>query len=360
MGKYALENYSPYENYKIRPLPLRNAEANPGRGQYHLVELSWEELEPCRGKYDLTPLKAALSEVPNPILLLKQAAPSWAKENGEECFAHVIRRAASVLKKEDVLGVVISTESGSRIIWDAYLEAFTEIPLLADLEKEELLGYLKEREKPFGLLVNCGEDNWIECCERFAEYRLSNTWEQLPVFLHIKEETPGPNIRRESLRWHAALSNRAMDIGYDFTVRRLAYPKKAASKGALPVRFWLVNQGSSPCYLEYSFKLRLEREKERHEFTLKIDTGTWKQGDITHNEIIPLPVLPEGEYLVSSGVFFSGGSPMRLNLKGQEKDGFYRLGTLEVCQETAVDLAHAWDGFYPDGYYPLEDPKVPD
>jgi len=25
-----------------------------------------------------------------------------------------------------------------------------------------------------------------------------------------------------------------------------------------------------------------------------------------------------------------------------------------------MDLAHAWEDFYPEGYYPLEDPKVPD
>ncbi|SHO48391.1 DUF4832 domain-containing protein [Anaerocolumna xylanovorans] len=360
MGKYALEHYSPYETYKIRPLPLPKAPANPGRGQYHLVELAWKELEPDRGKYDLIHLKKELSKVHNPVLLIKQTPPSWLKEGKEECFAHLIRRMASALKKEELIGIVVSTEGDEQRVWDAYLEASVGFPLLVDPNQETLVRYFKEMGRPFGLIVNCREDNWIDCCEKFAEYGLSNAWERMPVLLHIEEEIPGPGILRESLRWHAALSNRPMDIGYDFTIRRLTYPKKIAAEGALPVRFWLVNKGSAPCYQEYDFKLCLKGEKERYEFVLNIDRSVWKQGDITHNEIVSLTTLPKGEYILSAGIFFSDGSPMQLDIQAEENGGFYRMGTVEVCQETAVDLVHVWDGFYPDGYYPLEDPKLPD
>ncbi|SHL73579.1 protein of unknown function [Anaerocolumna jejuensis DSM 15929] len=361
MGKYALEHYSPYETYKIRPtsVPHSKSTVNPGRGQYRLVELTWEELEPHRGIYDLDRLKEALAEVHNPVLSIKQVVPSWLKKGSEEGFIHLIRRIASALSDEKLIGVAVSTEEGSPGIWDAYLEAFEGIPLLVDLEQEALLRYLKEKEYPFGLIVNCGEDNWISCCEKFAEYRLQNAWQRMPVLLQIEEEM-GENIRRESLRWHAGLSSCPMDIGYDFTIRRLTYPKKVASKGALPLRFWLVNKGSAPCYLDYSLRLRLEREGEQREFVLNIDKGTWKVGDITHNEIISLPVLPLGEYYLSVGIFFSDESPMELDIRMEEKDGYYRLGTVEVCKDTPVDLAHAWDDFYPEGYYPLEDPQLPD
>lgn len=360
MGKYALEHYSPYETYKIRPLPLPKAPPNPGRGQYHLVELAWKELEPDRGKYDLMYLKKELSQVHNPVLLIRQTAPSWLGEGKEECFAHLIRRIVSALRKEELIGVVVSADGEEQRVLDAYLESALSIPLFVNLEEEAVIQYFKEKGKPFGLLVNCGEDNWIDCCEKFAGYRLQNTWEEMPVLLYIEEELPGPNICRESLRWHAALSNRPLDIGYDFTIRRLTYPKKVAGEGALPVRFWLVNKGSAPCYQEYSLKLCLEGEKERYEFALNIDKSTWKQGDITHNEIIPLTALPGGKYCLSAGIFFSDRSPMQLDIQAEETGGFYRMGMVEVCQETAVDLTHAWDDFYPDGYYPLEDPKLPD
>lgn len=360
MGKYALEHYSPYETYKIRPLLLSKATVNPGRGQYRLVELTWEELEPHRGKYDLKRLKGALAEVHNPVLSIKQVLPAWLEKGQEESFKHLIRRIASALNNEKLIGVAVSTEDYSQGIWDAYLEAFEGIPLLVSLEQEALLQYLKDHEYPFGLIVNCSEDNWVSCCEKFAGHRLQNTWQRMPVLLQIEEESPGENIRREGLRWHAGLSSRLMDVGYDFSIRRLAYPKKIASKGALPLRFWLVNRGSAPCYLDYSLRLRLERGGEQQEFVLNIDKGAWKMGDITHNEIISLPELPLGEYGLSVGIFFADKSPMELNIQMEEKDGYYRLGTVEVCKDTDVDLAHAWDDFYPDGYYPLEDPQLPD
>ncbi|SET63052.1 hypothetical protein [Lacrimispora sphenoides] len=360
MGKYALEQYSPYETYKIRPLSLSKATVNPGRGQYRLVELTWEELEPHRGKYNLNRLKEALAEVHNPVLSIKQVLPAWLKKGQEESFKHLIRRVASVLNNEKLIGVAVSMEDGSQGIWDAYLEAFEGIPLLVSLEQEALLQYLKDHESPFGLIVNCSEDNWISCCEKFAGYRLQNTWQRMPVLLQIEEESPGENIRREGLRWHAGLSNRFMDVGYDFSIRRLTYPKKIASKGALPLRFWFVNGGSAPCYLDYSLRLRLEKGGEQQEFVLNIDKGAWKVGDNTHNEIISLPILPLGEYGLSVGIFFADESPMELDIRMEEKDGYYRLGTVEVCKDTAVDLARAWDDFYPDGYYPLEDPQLPD
>ncbi|SEU25582.1 hypothetical protein SAMN05443270_4008 [Lacrimispora sphenoides] len=360
MGKYALEHYSPYETYKIRPLHLSKATVNPGRGQYRMVELTWEELEPHRGKYNLNRLKEALAEVHNPVLSIKQGFPAWLKKGQEESFKHLIRRVASALNNEKLIGVAVSTEDSSQGIWDAYLEAFEGIPLLVSLEQEDLLQYLKDHEYPFGLIVNCSEDNWISCCEKFAGYRLQNTWQRMPVLLQIEEESPGENIRREGLRWPAGLSSRLMDVGYDFSIRRLTYPKKIASKGALPLRFWFVNRGSAPCYLDYSLRLRLERGGEEQEFVLNIDKGAWKVGDITHNEIISLPILPIGEYGLSVGIFFADESPMELDIQMEKKDGYYRLGTVEVCKDTAVDLAHAWDDFYPDGYYPLEDPQLPD
>lgn len=360
MGKYALEHYSPYETYIIRPLPLPEAPANPGRGQYHLVELNWSELEADRGEYDLVRLKEAIRSVHNPMLQITQIPPSWVRAEAEEGFAHLVRRVLSALKKDEIIGIIISSENDSKRVWDAYLEAAGDITLFAELKKDALLGYLKEKDCSFGILITCSEADWIDCCEKMAEYSLSDTWEKTPVLLLVKDEFPGPNIRRESLRWHAGLSNYPLDIGYDFTIRRVVYPQKVESKGGLPIRFWFVNKGSAPCYQDYQVKLCLESELERQEFVLKIDKKTWKLGDITHNEIISLPVLPEGEYTLSAGIFFSDGSPMGLDLVEEMKEGYYRLGKVTICSKTAMDLAHAWEDFYPEGYYPLEDPKVPD
>ncbi len=359
MGKYALENYSPYETYKIRPLTLPEAPSNFGRGQYNSVEFTWEELEPERGRYLFSLIGKKLSELHNPILVINQVPPHWLNENPEECFAHLVRRVAGVLTGQKLIGVVISSAYDSEKIWDAYIESFNNVPLLADLKKAALIRYLKEKEQPFGLLVECCESNWMECCELFAQYRLQNTWMQMPVLLQLQGKAAGPHIRRESLRWHAGLADQSMDLGYNITLRRLTYPKKLTENGALPVRFWFANNGSAPCYQGFDLKLRLEQEEFNHEFTLSIDRNAWGLGDIIHNEILSLPQLQEGSYLLSVGVFFVDGCPMKLNLHAEESGGFYKLGTIEVDNQGGKDLSHTWDDFYPDGYYPLEDPQLP-
>jgi hypothetical protein len=357
MGKYSLENYYPYETYKIRPEPLPEAPVNIGRGEYSFLEYTWEELEPGRGNYS--------------ILVIKQDPPSWLKEapsclkdHPEECFAHLIRRVGSSLAEEQKLvGVVITSAGDSIRTWDAYLEAFGNIPILAELENEKLIRYLKGKGHAFGLLVKCSENNWIDCCEKFAEHQLQNTWERMPVILQITEKAIGPNIHREGLRWHAGFANRPIDLGYNFTLRRMTYPKKIVGNGALPIRFWFVNTGSASCYKKFQLKLKLELQLEsestHYEFLLHTDQNAWKIDDITHNEILPLPELQEGSYLLSVGMFFPDGTPIHLDLQAKEKRGYYVLGTIEVDNSRTDDLYHSWDDFYPEGYYPLEDPQAP-
>jgi hypothetical protein len=245
----------------------------------------------------------------------------------------------------------------------------------------------------------------------------------MPVILLITDMMAGTNICREGLRWHAGFANRPMNLGYNFTLRRLTYPKIIAGKGALPVRFWFVNTGSAPSYKKLQLKLKLEfrqelpyasqqelsyellqdnqyepehensnepeqehpydleqinsyilqqensyvtqqrtpSEAERTDYTfpLHIDHNAWKVGDITHNEILPLPEMKNGIYLLSVGMFLPDGSPIHLDLRAKEEQGYYELGKIEVTNSLSDDLLHAWDDFYPEGYYPLEDPQVP-
>ncbi len=371
MGKYSLENYSFYETYKIRPKQRTRLEGDPERGRYQLLSCRWEELEPERGRYCLEQLKEALEQGRNMVLSIGSAPPSWMEVYGstkkgfpgeprEEGFVRLLRRVGSFLgRMPNMVGVIISCDLGSRWIWDAYKEAFAGMVLLAGLEEEELIRYLKESKQDFGLMVHCSEDDWVICCERFARLGLQHTWEQSPVVLCIREEKAGPHILRESARWHAAFANRSMDIGYNFTLRRLTFPKKIAGGGGLPIRFWLVNTGSAPCYQEFHLMLRLWKENTSWEYRLNIDPAGWGVGDITHNEIIPLPDLEEGNLFVSVGIFFTDGAFLELDIGEEEQDGYYKMGEMEVDHQIGNNLLHAWDDFYPDGYYPLEDPKTP-
>ena len=362
MGKYSLENYCVYETYKIRPKPLASNPDNKGRGMYQTLEYTWEELEPERGRFCIDHMTEELRKTENPILKIVPSAPSWFHnyELLQEGFSCLLRKVGSVVVHiQNLVGVIINSSPINIRVLEAYINTFESKSLLVRLEEEELITYLKENKVAFGLVVNCNEENWIDCCERFARLGIQNTWEQNPVVLEIEGQAVGHNIQRESVRWHASLANLPMEIGYCFTLRRLTFPKKIIGCGGLPLRFWFVNTGSAPCYMQYYLKIKLSQGDVVHEFLLNIDTKQWLLGDIVHNEIISLPGLQEGVYKVSMGIFFLDGSPMKLSVKENQDNGFYELGLIEVDDRLENNLLHAWDDFYPDGYYPLEDPQEP-
>ncbi len=362
MGKYSLENYYPYEIDQIRPRPLPDMAASKLRQTYQLLTFTWEELEPERGRFCLEHMTERLRLAKNPILKITKNIPAWLTSQtlAQEGFAHLLRKAGSVISQlNQVLGVMItSSEDDIREI-DAYVDAFEPMSLLVPLEEEELITYLSEKKIAFGLVIHCSEDNWIDCCEHMAKLGIQNIWEQRPVVLEIEDREPGINIRRESLRWHASFANLPMEIGYRFSLRRLTYPKKIMGCGGLPLRFWFVNTGSSPCYQEFSLKLRLSKGKTALEFLLNIDSGKWVPGDIVYNEIVPLPELADGIYQISVGLVGSDGSWIQLAIDAKQESGFYVMGCIEVDSKLENNLLHAWDNFYPDGYYPLEDPQAP-
>jgi hypothetical protein len=377
MGKYALENYSPYDTYIIRPKPLPYSKEMAGRGQVTFLDYSWDELEKERGIYEIDKIHKAIDSTVNPVLVLRQTAPSWLKDASEECFSKLIRRVGSSLRDEKFLvGVIITSAGRAPVVWDAYLEAFEHIPVLADIHDRDLINYLKEKGVTFGLIVACDEKNWLDCCEAFARYRLQHTWEKAPVLLQVMEAAnaadaadaattnatdaaAGEHVSREALRWHAGYSNISMDLGFKFYLRRIHYPKKVSSKGALPIRFWFVNNGSAPCYMDFILKIKLKKDCQEYIINLNIDKKVWQLGDITHNEIVQLPNMEPGTYTLSTGVFFEKDTAMKLYIEMREDRGFYELGMLEVDTQNRDDLFHIWNDFYPDGYYPLEDPKEP-
>jgi len=223
-----------------------------------------------------------------------------------------------------------------------------------------LIRYLKNCQKDFGLTVTCSEDNWIECCEAFASQGLQSTWEKQPVILHITDTSCGYHIKREALRWHAGFSNIRMDLGFNLTIRRLTYPNNVSSNGVLPIRFWFVNNGSAPCYRKFNILIKLEQDETKYIIPLTVDTRSWLLGDITHNEMVQLPVMKDGTYTLSVGSFFEDKTAMYLNIQGKKSGEYYEMGSIDVDTINRDDLKHVWENYYPEGYYPLEDPQSPD
>ncbi|WMJ87005.1 DUF4832 domain-containing protein [Anaerocolumna sp. MB42-C2] len=362
MGKYSLENYEIYKTKKIRPVLLSTPQDNYGRGQINYITCSWAELEPHRGCYRFAALLEEVLVTFNPVLILKPDYPDWVKDYQEECFTRFIRRAGSYFEKNNssLIGTVITTINNKIVEWDAYLEGFRNFTLFADLHNYELISFLKNRKQEFGIRISCSEDNWIKCCEDLAGQFLQNHWERKPVLLHVLDETLGQETQRQALQWHAGFSNKKLNLGFHIALRRLTYTEKVSSGGVLPARFWFVNTGSSPCYSDLKIKLKLIREDEIHLINVSSAPSDWPVGDIIQNEIIQLPSLEEGNYSLSVGIFHKNDLPVSMGIDGKQNDGFYKMGDIRIDYVNRDNLKNVWENYYPEGYYPLEDPKRPE
>jgi len=362
MGKYSLENYERYKTIKARPKPLLTEHrANPTIGQFEYVSLSWQVLEPARGEYRLEPIEKALANANNPVFVIVPELPVWVKSYAEDCFAALIRKVGSYMDSDSRLaGIAIETLSSSEVEWNAYMEAFDKLPILADLHDERLISHLRKHNRSFGLLVYCSEQNWITCCEAFAKQGLQSVWKNNPVVLHVEDASCGVHVSREARRWHACLSNRNAGLGYELALRRLTYPEAVSNAGSLPLRFWFTNTGSSRIYKPFDLWVRLQQGDQIYEIQLNAATELWLTGDLIHNEIVHLPNIVPGIYTVSAALFFKDRSYIELNVQAHLDNGYYEVGTITVTGTSEDLLLNAWDKYYPEGYYPLEDPQVPE
>ncbi|RUT41396.1 DUF4832 domain-containing protein [Paenibacillus anaericanus] len=364
MGKYSLENYEQYPTVKMRPKPISGEQLDLSKSQFNFITLSWKEFEPARGEFRLEILEQALNKISNAILMIFPDLPVWVKNHSDDYSDYLsafIRKVGSYIDSDRRLkGVVISNLKGSKVEWNAYMDSFETLTLFADLKNHSLIHYLRKHNRVFGLLVTCNESNWIDCCESFAKLKLSNIWRQSPVILNITDEVCGPNVKREAYRWHASLSNLDLELGYNMTLRRLTYPESVSSQGSLPLRFWFVNTGSARVYEEFELWVQLKLEDETYELLLNAPTQLWLMGDLVHNEITQLPNMKLGQYTVSVGLFHKDQSFIQLNIDSKEVNGYYEVGLIKVEPMNEDQLLNIWDRYYPEGYYPLEDPAVPE
>ncbi|WP_254450142.1 DUF4832 domain-containing protein [Cohnella herbarum] len=358
IGKYSLENYEPYPMVKIRPPHLSRNFGNESKLSY--IAVAWKQLEPERGAFRAESMLAAIGAATNPVLELTPDLPEWAMRGESDLYSALIRKVGSVVGEDNRLcGVILSTLEDNMEEWNAFAEAFGKVPLIADLRQERLIRHLKESRREFGLRVTCGESDWLTSCEAIARQKLNGVWKRQPVLLHVTDEVCGPNVRREARRWHAALSNVDAGLGWQLELRRMTYPQTVFGGGSLPVRIWLVNSGTSNLYRDFELRIRLGRQGESYEIPLSARTRDWSVGDIVHNEIAKLPEIKPGNYNVGIGLFDLNDKPIRLHIGSGQSDGYYEAGEVNVERADGDPLANIWDVYYPEGYYPLEDPKTP-
>lgn len=91
---------------------------------------------------------------------------------------------------------MISTLADSKEEWNAYVESFETQTLLAELQNDRLIRHLRDCIRGFALLVKCGEENWIECCE--AEAGIAKSKYPMRIRLEIFGVTM---IRKDIIPW---------------------------------------------------------------------------------------------------------------------------------------------------------------
>lgn len=266
-----------------------------------------------------------------------------------------IFKKASLYKKQ-IVGVILNLSNLSNEDYKHVCEfvkpLFSHQQLVCDIHDKRLI---KDKfSRRFGIYLN-GKEKDIR--QTIAEFKLYNRHETAPIYfndLQIDEKD------REALcyTWHVRFATSVESCGPCISFRRVAYPKQLNSAGAFPVRLWLQNVGTSAEYSTLRIRLAVKTDSGLYPIKLQHKCGIFKQGDITYNEIATLPVLAKGEYTLMCAVV-AGTTPLTLANDERCENGFYCFGKLVIVENNNNLSYNVWDDYYPEGYYPLEDPKLP-
>jgi len=231
-------------------------------------------------------------------------------------------------------------------------------PLIHIRDREALLR-ARESGTSFALLIEPESDGLLNTAQMMAEQALQRHWLRRPVYARLN--TPPDEEMTEALwAWHIRACNLAGLSGCDLQLRRITCPRAISSAGVIPLRLWLMNAGPSPLYGEHRIMLRLHGGGRSFDITLSADPSIFlKTGDIIYNEMVQLPTMPAGDYTLMLCILRSEGNPLLLNIDRQVEDGCYSLDSVTVDDQPRLELSTIWDRYYPEGYYPLEDPKEP-
>lgn len=364
MGRYSLENFERYRAVKLRPARRFTDERRLCFGTCRLHMLAWHQMEPRRGDFVLEGLAPAPEGARRAVLVLDDTPPDWARGMACAGFAALVRRVGKALDGSGLTAVLVRADQAGAFereaLLDAYADAFVATPLLLPLHAQAQIAYYRRRGTPFGVLVDARQPV-LDLCEGFARLGLQRVWETSPVLIAHAQAAPDARaLADQARRWHALAADAPLGLGWSLELRRLTYPQQLSAGGAMPLRFWWANTGSAALYDRLEVRLRLTGGGHQAQLHVQDALQNWLPGDIVHNQIIRLPEeLPPGDYRLEVGMFDGRGLALPLNLDTPVRDGWYEVGLAVLDAISRPELYTIWNDYYPDGYYPLEDPKQP-
>ena len=266
--------------------------------------------------------------------------------------------AARYYRDPDVIGVTPASDTPSRRMWETLAEAFSPKRFFVPVTNGGMIHYALKQGFFGGLLAEVKDDP-LDICEVFAANEAQRLFERYPVL--VRFACPEKADGKYALQWHAnAVEGVESPAGPQIALRRLNIPMELTSGGFAPIRFWWTNRGPSPMYDRTEVRLRFVRDGRTVATVLPGDCPErFQLADRVFNRIIRMPQLPEGRYLLEYGLFLEDGTPVRLANAKDSGEGYYAGDWISIDHVPRPELETIWETYRPDGYYPLEDPKVP-
>ena len=344
MGKYSLESFERYPMLRCRPREIREAIEGAGRRTFETV---------CVQPDGETP-KLRMNT------LLEIVIP-------RECCAQIAltesRLAALAARCGDdplVLGVMLTTDAcppDKKRLLEIAARAFAPKRVFVPVTDGEQLCFAQGRGFALGLLADV-KGNPYDVCEAFARHHAQQLYKKMPVLVRFAKADE--RLAPYAQQWHAAaVEGLDTAAGWRIALRRLTLPRALSSGGYAPMRFWFTNRGPSFCHENVHLALRLAKDGQYTYLSVHDTPEVIALADRVHNEIIPLPALKPGEYLLEFALLTEQGEALVLANEGRMADGYYPACRLTIDSTPRPEYETIWDDFFPDGYYPLEDPKEP-
>lgn len=361
MGKYSIKEYMKYPMTVVRFSSAKESEQYIPSIYTHTI-LFWKDIEIERGVFEFKKVLEVLMKKENHMIEFQMEPPVFASKETEKYQISFISKMASILEDQDrVIGIYITGNHVSHAVYETFAQAFCSKPIILDIFDQKGQDWFRDQEHSFGLLLYSMNENLLDVGEVLARRNLTRVWEKNPIFI---ENTPSDSVfqKNEIVRWRGRFSRFNSTLGPLYELRRVTYPKECSSLNYLPMRIWMVNRGTSPNYDHVRFQVRLKQKGSESDYilVLKEDTSLKKMGDLVQNEILQLPELTAGTYEVFLGLFNEKQISVPLNISKDCSEGYYLLGEIAVLDQGELDYERIWDDFYPEGYYPLEDPQAPD
>jgi len=278
----------------------------------------------------------------------------------EQTESRLAKLAAMVGNDPLVMGVSINSDGSlpdQRWLFTIAARAFAPKRLFVPVTDGKQLSFALGRGFALGLLADV-KDHPYDVCEAFAQHHAQQLYRRMPVLVRFARADKG--LAPYARQWHAAaVEGLDATAGWRIALRRITCPARLSSGGFAPMRFWLTNRGPAYCHEIVHLALRLTKDGRHTPIDVHDTPSVIALADRVHNEIVKLPAVEAGEYALEFALMTDRGKALVLANEGRTADGYYPACRLRIDNEPRPEYEKAWDDFFPDGYYPLEDPAQP-